>query len=163
VVVSVDGVAWLLDEAPDLATFVAPGWVVRALDEGPHGARRTLLVGTVTDAESAGAALESAAMGVGLAIHVALAGSARQQFLEDLNRLGVVVQEGTPDPPRPTDEQVALLELLMSGATVTAAAAALHVSRRTTNRMLGEIRELFGVDSNALAVKVWAARAAGHR
>jgi DNA-binding NarL/FixJ family response regulator len=119
-------------------------------------------VSTVDDDESAARVLEAAARGAVVAVHLELAGLGRQRFLEDLDRLGVAVREGVPDAPWPTEEQEELLGLLAAGFTVTAAAAQLNVSRRTTNRMLGEIRDLFGVDSNAQAVKVWAARS-GHR
>jgi DNA-binding CsgD family transcriptional regulator len=154
---TVRGVAWLLDEPPDPLAFVAPGWMVQPLGDDAGDGRRTLLVGAVVDARSAGSALGAAARGTAVAVHLAFSGTARQRFLEDLTRLGVEVRDGVPEPPRPSAAQVELLELLAAGSTVTAAAAKLHISRRTSNRMLGEVRDLFGVESNAQAVKVWVA------
>ena len=133
---------WLLPSAPAPGRFDAPRRHVAPVDRP----------------ESAAAALAAAAMGDDLVVHVSLSGSTRQRFLEDLTRLGATIIDGRPPDPQPTAEQAALLDLLAGGATVTAAAAALHVSRRTTNRMLQEARDVLGVASNAEAVRAWAAR-----
>ncbi len=154
---------WLLPEPPDLTGFAAPGWAVCPLSiDGPPAADpRMLLVGTVTDLATASAALAAAALGTAIAVHVELSAVDRHRFLEDLARLGLEPSEGTPTPPAPTAAQAALLDLLAAGSTVTAAAQALHQSRRTTNRMLQEVRALLGVDSNAEATQVWAGRRSG--
>lgn len=112
----------------------------------------------MTDLSSASAALAAAALGSALAVHVTLVGVDRHRFLEDLERLGIHPIEGAPGPPALTSRQAALLDLLVAGSTVTAAAQALHQSRRTTNRMLQEIQALLGVTSNAEATQSWAAQ-----
>ena len=64
-----------------------------------------------------------------------------------------------PGVPVLSAEQRDLLAALSGGATVTEAALALFVSRRTANRRLAEARYLLGVTTNAEAVTRWSATA----
>lgn len=151
---------WLIPEPPDPGGFDAAGWLVLPLDPeraDPHDPR-TLLVGTVDGPERAAAALRAVASGTSVAIHVVLGGAARHRFLEDLSRLGAQPLTESPTPRGPTDAQRALLDLLAEGATVSAAAEALHLSRRTAYRMLDAARALLGVETNAEAISAWARR-----
>jgi DNA-binding NarL/FixJ family response regulator len=59
-----------------------------------------------------------------------------------------VLPAAPPAPALPADQQ-RVIDLLATGATVTEAAALLHVSRRTLTRRLGSIRRRLGASSNA--------------
>ncbi len=154
----------LLDGAiPDAGPDLPPGWRARAGFELPTSpwdlsARRWVCVGTIADAEAAGAAIEAVTRGVGLAVVVQVVGDLRHRTLEDLHRLGAV-EAPTRAVGHPAglldEEQRLLLEALAGGATVTEAARRLHVSRRTANRRLTDIRERLGVRSTAEAINRW--------
>lgn len=130
------------------------------LPEQPWDLRsaRVACIGTVGDEASARAAMAALARGAGLAVRVAIGGSGRHRFLEDLHK----VSQPVPYEPAPSSGvdglaplQHELLGALSRGATVTAAAAELHVSRRTANRLLADARARLDADSNAAAVRRW--------
>jgi DNA-binding NarL/FixJ family response regulator len=124
------------------------------------GRARVLCVGSVASADDAAAALAVVARGAGLAVAIEAQGTVRHRFLEDLHKLSdPVIHSPEPDPAiaRLTSLQRELLDALARGATVTAAADASNVSRRTANRALADARSLFGCGSNAEAVHRWAA------
>lgn len=163
---SADPTPVLLLAPGDLKGFAGvPGWSVHrgfAVDGEPWdlGAARVLCVGVVGDGAEAAAALSVAARGAALAVEVAARGAVRHRFLEDLHK----VTEPTayapgPDPAiaRLDGLQRQLLEALARGATVTAAAEAANVSRRTANRVLADARVVLEVETNAGAVRQWAA------
>src|SRR5687768_3722493 len=98
-------VAEELDRYPGLA-----GWTVhRGFDLGDEpwdrSTDRIVCVGVVADEETATAAMTALARGAGLAIAVALRGSRRHRFLEDLHKVG----EPVPYEP-PGDEGLARLD-----------------------------------------------------
>ena len=122
---------------------------------------RLLCLGTVGDAGGAEAAMTAVARGAGIAVAITLRGAARHRFLEDLHTLAQPIRH-RPTTPSPTTDlsgnQEHLLEALASGATVTSAAANLHISRRTANRLLEDARTRLGVDTNAGAARRWLER-----
>lgn len=125
------------------------------------GERRMICVGVVDDARTA-VALGLVARGAALAVELQAQGAVRHRFLEDLHKLGAAV--GTPDGAAPADTaallrplQQELLDALAAGSTVTAAAEASHVSRRTANRALADARSRLGATTNAAAVRRWLA------
>ena len=138
-----------------------PGWTVHdgfdLPDEPWDLSRRRILCVGVVDDEAVGPAMAAATRGAGLAIAVEARGTVRHRFLEDLHKLGdVVLHEPAADPVVQLDPlQRALLEALAEGATVTAAADAAHVSRRTANRALADARARLDVASTAAAVRRW--------
>ncbi len=143
---------------------VPAGWTGhRGLDPGDApwdlAERPTLCIGVV-DEDAVGPALELVQRGAALAVEVALRAAARHRFLEDLHKLGARVTTDPAvlqrDPALPPLQQQ-LLDALAAGATVTAAADAAHVSRRTANRALADARTLLGVDTNAAAIRRWRA------
>lgn len=153
---------WLLAEPPDEQALVDAGWVVRRSWTAPSRPGRTsLLVGTIDDEDTAGAALEAIALGSSVAAHLALSGLGRHRFLDDLVRLGIEPAAGPPTGPAIDADQAQLLDLLADGETVTGAARALHVSRRTTNRWLEAARASLGAATTAEAVRTWALRRHG--
>ena len=130
------------------------------LPEAPWDLSRLRLVciGSVgTDAEAA-AAIAAVARGAGVAITVALPAGQRHRLLQDLERTRAEFAPHQPPPTTLPADQQALLDALADGSTVTAAASALHVSRRTANRLLAEARSALGVSTNAEAVAAWSGR-----
>jgi DNA-binding NarL/FixJ family response regulator len=121
-------------------------------------AQRIACVGVVRDEPTSQAALTAAARGAALAVAITTEGAARHRLVEDLHKVSVPFAAAAP-----TDHAVASLEplqhallaALADGATVTAAAGASHVSRRTANRALADARSRLGVDSTASAVRRW--------
>ncbi|MCU1369892.1 MAG: regulatory protein LuxR [Ilumatobacteraceae bacterium] len=157
---------------PDDEVVAPEGWHVHAGFDLPpepwdQGASRLLCVGTVDDEAAAQAAITAIARGAGLAVRVTLQGASHHRFLDDLHKLGApepYQRHGTTATSRLAWDQQTLLDALAGGATVTAAAADLHVSRRTANRLLAAARAQLRVDSNAAAVQRWMAdRAAAER
>lgn len=150
----------LLPEDQPPAPPALAGWRRRdgfALPPSPWdlSARRWLCLGVVDDEAAAAAAIEALSRGVGLAVALRLRGELRLRTLEDLHRLGSVASR-TPAEPVLDDEHRRLLDALAGGATLTDAARDLHLSRRTANRRLAEIRRQLGVASTAEAIARWA-------
>ncbi|MGN6696435.1 MAG: LuxR family transcriptional regulator [Aquihabitans sp.] len=154
----------LLDADVPLGSVGLPGWTTQRgfdLDAVPwdRSLDRIICVGTV-DADAAPAALEALARGAGLAVHVALQGTTRHRFLDDLHKISAPVRYEPSSEVAVevlSDAQRDLLDALAHGATVTAAAAALHMSRRTANRVLAEARHHLGATTTADAVRRWVA------
>lgn len=148
----------------DLSRWLRSGWTTIdgfALPAVPWDltSLRLICVGSVADAEAAGPAVAAVARGAGLAVSLGLTGNDRRRFLEDLERLGATPTTSTAHPrdglePHHTE----LLDLLVTGATLTAAATRLHLSRRTAHRRLAEARQRLGVDTTAEAVAAWLTR-----
>jgi DNA-binding CsgD family transcriptional regulator len=112
-------------------------------------------LGVVTDAATASHAMLAALSGEGLLLTASADRATVDLLCEDLRRLGPVrhvVADADPPPPRLTDEQRALLRLLLDGETLGAAAARQHLSRRTADRRIAEIRRHYGVTSTAAAL-----------
>src|SRR4051794_9602829 len=117
--------------------------------------RRSVAVGTITDAATAGAAMLALVRGVGLAVWIDIDGDARHDLLEDLHRAGDV--QPAHDAPasaddalgRLTREERALVTELANGRSVAEAARNLGLSRRTAHRRLSDARLALGVATTA--------------
>ncbi len=108
----------------------------------------------VTDDDAADV-LMAAARGCAVIVRVQLDASTVGEFLDDLGRL--VDLGPTTDQPALDDDQVALLERLADGETVTEAARHLGWSRRTATRRLGDAKRRLGVSSTSAAVQAFRA------
>jgi Homeodomain-like domain len=152
---------------PDMAAAVSAsrrltrqGWHRIDLHDLPSrpwdlGAQRSFCLYLAADAERAQHAMLAAVRGVRLiviATETDMVGQAG--FLDDLSRVAPPVQ----DDAGPAADRDGLLGLLADGMTVTSAAQAMHVSRRTANRWLSQALADYGVDSTAAAVRVWVSR-----
>jgi DNA-binding CsgD family transcriptional regulator len=120
--------------------------------------RRWVCTGVISDQRAAATAMEALARGVGLRIIVQLTGDDRRRFEEDLARTGTPVADRREGTVGLTAVQIALLDALAAGLSVTAAAAQTNLSRRSANRRLAEARDRLGVSSTAEAVTGWAGR-----
>jgi DNA-binding NarL/FixJ family response regulator len=137
------------------------GWSISAGWDLPWqvwdvSAARAVCTGPLDAAPHVHGALLAAARGAGV---VALAGDCRrllERFVEDLLRFGPVQLHSCGEPSEPLqplrDEERRLLELLAAGVTLGAAAAQLHISRRTADRRLAAARAALAVATTAEAV-----------
>lgn len=157
---------WLCDEPPPANAMVGgrPTIPLELLPADPWDLEGLDLIAaaTVDGPASAAAAMAAVARGASLLVHIALTGPSRLALTEDLHRSGTVRRAaehlGAQAPwPELPDEARSLLDALASGFTVTEAAAHLHISRRTANRWLAEVRAATGAASTAEAVSRWMA------
>jgi DNA-binding NarL/FixJ family response regulator len=110
--------------------------------------------GAVRDAADAAEALLAAVAGAGLVVHAQAERDVVDRLVDDLRRFGPVdhrVGEREPAAALTADER-RLLDALADGRTLGAAAAALHLSRRTADRRLASAREKLGAATTAEAV-----------
>lgn len=132
---------------PPRLRFVAPN------GRRPAGERVLL---EVDDEHDAGRAVLQARAGRDLEVVVTAEPRVLQALVEDLGRLGTieVASDGEPGAiPADLEPDVAqLVRLLAAGATVSAAARTVGLSRRTATRRLAELREGLGVTTTAEAV-----------
>jgi DNA-binding NarL/FixJ family response regulator len=123
------------------------------------GAMKLVLFGRVADLETVAQAVLAAARGAGLVAIADVSNEVGRALVGDLSRLGAVY--GDPDvepagaPPgraRLVPEQRALLDRLVNGETIAAAAAAEFLSLRTANRRIAQARAVLGVRTTREAV-----------
>jgi DNA-binding NarL/FixJ family response regulator len=127
---------------------VVPGWKV------PPGRARVVCTGAVESAADAAEALLAAVAGAGLVVAGRAGRDVLDRLCDDLRRLGTL-DHRTQDSarrPRLTAEESALVELLLEGLTLGAAARRLAISRRTADRRLASVRQALGVETTAEAL-----------
>jgi DNA-binding NarL/FixJ family response regulator len=153
-------------EGPDtayhdaLADLRAAGWTL--VDGWEVRSGMAVHVGSVTSADEAAAALLAAVSGAGLAVHARAEREVVDRLCDDLRRLGRVdhrVDDGS-SRQRLTRQEQALVDLLLDGMTLGAAARELGLARRTADRRLASVRAKLGVETTAQAVVAAARRRA---
>jgi hypothetical protein len=113
------------------------------------------MMGVVGSAE-APAVIDAARRGWDLVIRLDLHGEHRRLVLEDLCRLGEMIDEaGLDRGPLLESIDDDLLQHLAAGATVRMAAQAVGLSDRTAARRLARLREVLGVATTAGLVARW--------
>jgi DNA-binding CsgD family transcriptional regulator len=139
--------------AADPSGPVAPGPRPRDGAAGSNGPP-VVRLGEVSDGASAAHAVLAALAGDGVLVVATAGREVVDRLCDDLRRLGPVrhVVAGTDPPAVLTDDQRALLRLLLAGDTLGTAAARLHLSRRTADRRIADIRRHYGVTSTAGAL-----------
>ena len=144
------------------ASVTATGWTIV---EGCRSARRGTVCAAVVDGEEAARSVVLAAVaGAGAVVHGLAPRDVLDRLCDDLRRLGPFEHRvGEPEsaPALGSDER-ALLQLLLDGSSLGAAAHALHISRRTADRRLASARQALGAATTAEAV-VLARRLGLHR
>jgi DNA-binding NarL/FixJ family response regulator len=142
-----------------IAELQAAGHVaVQPQIDGPAPRRaiaRTLEVVVVSNREDAAQAVHAALDGCSVLVIGRGDRALLDRLYDDLRRFGRLavrsqVPHDTSDGLAP--EGRALLELLRDGMTLGEAARTLHVSRRTADRRLAEVRRVMGVDSTLEAI-----------
>ena len=132
------------------ATLV-PGWNAR---------RGIVCSGVVLSAEDAAAALLAAVGGAGVLIHARAERDVIDRLCEDLRRLGPVDHRIGDAAPRVrlTREEQSLVDILLDGESLGAAARKLNLARRTADRRLASVRAKLGVETTAEALVLLNAR-----
>ncbi|HWJ83006.1 MAG TPA: hypothetical protein VNS55_12280 [Nocardioides sp.] len=128
------------------------GW--RVVDRIAEGRREGGLVYAlpVTNEDDAAVALFTAIEGVGLLVDAADAPRpVVDRLCDDLRRLGHLDHRVSAAGPLLSDEERALMDLLAGGSSLGAAAAALHLSRRSADRRLAAARAKLGADASGQA------------
>ena len=135
------------------------GWKLRAGWTLPEvgwdlASERTVCAGEIRVEEDAEAAVMAAARGAGVLAVLPPGDPIAAELYENLRRLGPVEHRSmnTQDQHSLSREDKRLLTLLGNGLSVTEAAAALHLSRRTVERKLAELRRRLGVRTTSEAV-----------
>jgi DNA-binding NarL/FixJ family response regulator len=109
----------------------------------------------VGSASEAAAVLMAVARGVAVVVDLRLDGPAADQFLDDLSRIADVREDLDVDVDVALDpEHEELLDALVAGLTLTAAADRLGWSRRTATRRLRDARERLGATSTVEALQM---------
>ena len=136
-----------------VAELTGAGWLPASEDRTPI---TMITLGKRSDAERA---VLAALRGDGVLVVVWGDGAAPSELdgldglvddlVEDLQRIGPVRVFSAATVRTLDAETWRLLHVLAQGATVSAAAAALHLSVRTVNRRLSEAREAFRAQSRA--------------
>lgn len=131
--------------------------------------RGVLAAGEVADDAEAQAALLCAVRGASLVVRLDRTAPWAATFLADLGRLAQAAGsagESTPDGVSGasgvgglgglTEEQQQVLDLLLDGQSIAAAAQSLFLSLRTTNRRVAEARSILGAATTREAVLAYA-------
>jgi DNA-binding NarL/FixJ family response regulator len=134
------------------ASVTTSGWTVV---DGCSAARRGTVCAAVVDGEEAARLVVLAAVaGAGAVVHGVAPREVLDRLCDDLRRLGPFehrVGEPESTPVLGSDER-ALLQLLLGGASLGAAARALYISRRTADRRLASARQALGTATTTEAV-----------
>lgn len=145
------------DAAADLRSggwTLVPGWDAHS---------GVICSGIVASAEDAAAALLAAVGGAGVLIDARADREIVDRLCEDLRRLGRLDHRVGDQARRVnlTREEQALVEILLAGESLGAAARTLHLARRTADRRLASVRAKLGVATTAEALVRMAERSSG--
>lgn len=105
---------------------------------------------TVSDDASATAVLRAVQRGATVTLQIRLTEPSRSEFIDQLRRVADVQTDAGPTL---SIEQRALLDHLRRGASMTETAHALHLSRRTVDRRLAEIKRILNVVTTTEALR----------
>ena len=124
---------------------LVPGWDARA---------GIVCTGVVGSMEDAAAALLAAVGGAGVLIDAQAERDVVDRLCEDLRRIGRLDHRVGEQPLRVTltREEQALVDILLDGESLGAAARRLSVARRTADRRLASVRAKLGVETTAEAL-----------
>lgn len=138
---------------------IVEGWQVKVPDgttrRPPRPYPRVVRAGEVGSKSDAASALLTALGGAGLLIVARADRGVIDALCDDLTRLGPVDHRaGDPDGTEIslTDEQWALISLMLQGHTLGQAADRLHLARRTVDRRVAGIRRAYRVTGMAQAL-----------
>src|SRR5690606_24936126 len=117
----------------------ARGWEIVAGD-AISAAPGTVIAASIATPADAHAAVIAAADGCGVVLHGAADREVLDRMCDDLRHLGSLDHRPDPHAVLLDDEQRAVLDALLTGASLAEAAAALHLSGRTLDRRLATLR-----------------------
>lgn len=138
----------------------AAGWTLQQGWAAPRDASRIVCTGTVHSPEDAAAALLAVVSGAGLVVAARAGRDVIDRLCDDLRRLGRLDHRVGASAQRAglTGDERALVELLLDGLTLGAAARELNLSRRTADRRLASARAKLGAGTTAEALVEFARR-----
>ena len=123
------------------------------------GAGQVVAGGVLRTREDVARAVHVVSRGGGLIAELELDPVSTALLVDDLRRVRPDLAFAEPSAEL-TETERALIGLLAEGATVTSAAKALYISRRTADRHLARLRTIAGADSNHQAVLWFTSRTA---
>jgi len=134
--------------ADAMADLRSAGWT---LVPGWDGRAGIVCTGVVGSMEDAAAALLAAVGGAGVLIDAQAERDVVDRLCEDLRRIGRLDHRVGEQPLRVTltREEQALVDILLDGESLGAAARRLSVARRTADRRLASVRAKLGVETTA--------------
>jgi hypothetical protein len=124
----------------------------------PLGSRGLHAFATVRDPLDCEAALVALARGVDLVLTLDIGGAQGAAFVDDLARVSNVSARDSDSRAGLSADQVALLDGLASGRTLTDVARSLGMSRRTATRRVSEARAILGVTTTIEALRLFEPR-----
>ena len=136
-------------------TEISPPGAVLARDwaPAPNAGADVVRAARITTPHEAALAVLAAVNGERLVLLAAAEREVIDRLCDDLRRLGTLDHHvGAPAGPRLAPDERELLAHLVGGATLGAAARALHISPRTADRRLAAARAALGARSTAEAV-----------
>jgi hypothetical protein len=119
----------------------------------PLASRGLLAYSAVRSADDCEAVLVALTRGVDLVVTLEIAGSRGSAFVDDLARIADVSTRDSNPLRRLSADQVALLEALAAGRTLTDVARASGMSRRTATRRLADARAVLGAATTIEALR----------
>lgn len=142
--------------APGGQNVHPPYWSARRVHHGfdPPEPQRAVCIGEVRCEADAAAAVLAALNGAHLIVEAHASRDVIDRLCDDLRRVGTLEHRVGPATglPRLSNEQLQLLRCLLAGSSLGQAAAELHISRRTADRRIAEIRQLLGASSTSAAL-----------
>jgi DNA-binding NarL/FixJ family response regulator len=137
--------------ADTMAELRSAGWT---LVPGWDAGAGIVCTGVVGSIEEAAAALLAAVGGAGVLIDAQAERDVVDRLCEDLRRIGRLDHRVGEQPLRVTltREEQALVDILLDGESLGAAARRLSVARRTADRRLASVRAKLGVETTAEAL-----------
>jgi DNA-binding NarL/FixJ family response regulator len=133
------------------AELIGAGWTVQA--PGSQLTAGTVVSMIVAEPGDAQAAVLLAVGGAGLLVRAVAERAVVDDLVEDLSRIGPVSLIDPSVLVRLDPHTWRLVHAVADGATVGAAARALHMSIRTANRRLTDAREALGAPNRAQLVR----------
>lgn len=145
------------------AALTAEGWrVVEGVANPPVDLEPSVCRAVLRDAGDCGSAVLAAAWGHGVLLGIgALPEPLADRLLDDLARIGPLDRRRAPARPALDGEGESLLRLLSEGHSLGDAARSLHLSRRTADRRLAEVRRALGAETTAAAISRWRGQGRG--
>ena len=139
----------VIDGDPASFELQGPTVEIGTLNDDVFALDTVMVTATVSDDESVAAVLSAVQRGARVALRIRLAEPLRSEFVDQLRRVADIE---TVAPRALSEEHRALLDHLGKGASLAEAAQALHLSRRTVDRRLAEIKSIMNVATTAEAL-----------
>jgi DNA-binding NarL/FixJ family response regulator len=139
----------MTDGDPAAVQLQGPRVDIQTLNNDVFELAAVVVTASVVDEKSAAAVLSAVQRGATVALRIRITEPFRSAFIDQLQRVADIQTDAAPAL---SEEHRALLDHLRRGASLTEAAHALHLSRRTVDRRLAEIKSIMKVTTTAEAL-----------